>query len=425
MGLPESFESEGKDREHMKLPLNQTELLKKISEVNTNIVVVLSAGSVVEMQWTDYCKGLVLSGLGGQAQAEAVLKVLTGQVNPGGKLSETYPYVYEDVPVIEYWQKKPYKSEYREGIYVGYRYYESAGIEVKFPFGYGLSYTQFTYSNLIVTKKGVMITVENTGGREGSEVIQLYVRKKSKNLFSPIKELKGFKKIFLNAGENQKVKIGFDDKTFRHFDEKKGVWQTESGIWNIMIGSSVRDIELRSEVFINFSKGNITEIKQLNKKGELEKYTTTEESEKVLNLSSYYSANIKNVADDEFKELMMYTDVYKTQNKGDSLEINDPLSDLVKARSRIARLTGKAIKKCKERSERKNPPDLNILFIYNIPFRGIAKLMNGNISMEMTEAILEIVNGYFCKGIKDFIKGAILNRKNKKQYYKGGLYEEK
>ena len=155
MGLPEIFETEGMDREHMRLPDNQVELLYKLNAVNPNIIVILAAGSTVEMPWIDDCAALVYGGLGGQAGAAALLKVITGQVNPGGRLAETIPLRYEDMPVSAYYPGRQYSAEYRESLYVGYRYFETAGREVRFPFGFGLSYTAFEYSGLDITENQV------------------------------------------------------------------------------------------------------------------------------------------------------------------------------------------------------------------------------------------------------------------------------
>ena len=178
-GLDEISESEGLDRTHMHMPQAQNELIDEITAVNSNVVVVLSAGSSIEMPWFDYVKGIVHGYLGGQAGASAMMNVLTGKVCPSGKLNETYPLHYEDTPAFHYYPSKERSSEYREALYVGYRYYTTVGKKVRFPFGYGLSYTTFAYSNLSVDKDGVTFTIKNTGDVEGTEIAQLYVGKQS------------------------------------------------------------------------------------------------------------------------------------------------------------------------------------------------------------------------------------------------------
>ena len=207
MGLPEIFETEGMDREHMRLPDNQVALLHELADVNKNIVIILSAGSPVEMPWIDDCAALVWSGLGGQAAAAALLKVITGQVNPSGRLAETIQLRYEDMPVSAYYPGLQYSAEYREGLYVGYRYFETVGREVLFPFGFGLSYTTFEYSDLAVTEQQVSLTLKNTGEMAGAEVVQVYIGCPDGKVFRPAKELKGFAKVYLEPGENRTVTI--------------------------------------------------------------------------------------------------------------------------------------------------------------------------------------------------------------------------
>lgn len=212
MGLPEIFETEGMDREHMRLPDNQVELLYKLNAVNPNIIVILAAGSTVEMPWIDDCAALVYGGLGGQAGAAALLKVITGQVNPGGRLAETIPLRYEDMPVSAYYPGRQYSAEYRESLYVGYRYFETAGREVRFPFGFGLSYTAFEYSGLDITENQVSLMLKNTGKMAGAEVVQVYICCPGGRVFRPAKELKGFKKVFLEPGESKTVTIPLINK---------------------------------------------------------------------------------------------------------------------------------------------------------------------------------------------------------------------
>ncbi|HWT74826.1 MAG TPA: glycoside hydrolase family 3 C-terminal domain-containing protein, partial [Mobilitalea sp.] len=214
LGLDEVTEVEGLDRKDMKLPVNQLELLNAVYEVNPNIVAVLSCGSVLEMPWADKVKGLLHGYLGGQAGAGAMLGVLTGKVNPSGKLAETYPICYEGTPSYHYFPGKEASVEYREGLYIGYRYYDTTKTPVMFPFGYGLSYTAFAYSDLKVESSRVTFNLKNTGRVFGGEIAQLYVHCSSGNIFRPRKELKGFAKIFLDPGEVRSVTISFDDKTF-------------------------------------------------------------------------------------------------------------------------------------------------------------------------------------------------------------------
>ena len=228
-GLNEISESEGLDRTHMRIPQNQIELLQDISKVNENVVGILSAGSAMEMPWQSCCKAILNGYLNGQAGASATLDILTGAVNPSGRLAETYPIAYEHTPSFRYYPSSERTSEYRESIFVGYRYYDTSKVRVQYPFGFGLSYTEFTYSGLKVDDSGAELTVSNTGDRDGAEVVQMYVGLPNAIVFRPEKELKGFAKVFLKAGESRKVKIPFDDKTFRYWNVKTESWEVETG----------------------------------------------------------------------------------------------------------------------------------------------------------------------------------------------------
>ena len=241
-------ESEGLDRSHICIPENQKQLLEAVAQANENLVVVLSAGSVVETGWVSRCKAVLHAYLGGQAGAGAIMDVLTGRVNPSGKLAETLPLTYEDTPAARYFPGKQQNVEYREGLYIGYRYYETAHVPVRYPFGYGLSYTTFAYSDLKADADKVTFTITNTGSRAGAEIAQLYVAKADAAVFRPEKELKGFAKVFLQAGECKTVTIPLDDKAFRYWNVKTDRWETEGGSYQLLVGASVQDIRLRAEV---------------------------------------------------------------------------------------------------------------------------------------------------------------------------------
>ncbi len=415
IGLDEVSESEGRDRTHLKLPESQCRLLEAVSKANENVVVILSAGSVTEMPWLNRCKALIYAGLGGQAGAGAILKALTGRINPSGKLSETYPLSYEDTPAKNYWQPDSYESEYREGPYIGYRYYETTKTPVRFPFGFGLSYTQFTYGNLTVSEKGVDFTLKNTGEKDGAEITQLYVGKPDGIFYRPQKELKGFRKVFLKAGEEKQIQIPFDDKTFRCYDTENKRWQQEEGNYLIQIGASVADIRLETRYILQIP--------------EQEKAVYAESPNLKQYLPSYYSGKVTHVSAQEFETLLGHPVNRKKFEPGMTLELNDAVCKMRYAKSASARLVYRFIKLKKERSEKKGIPDLNLLFIYNLPFRGIAKMMNGLVSMEMTQALLVMVNGHFLKGMGLLVEGYIKNLKNRKndtnkQEAKEDLYEK-
>lgn len=258
VGLPDSLESEGYDRQHMQIPRSHQELIRKAAEVNSNVVVVLMGGSPVEMPWIENAKAVLNLYLGGQAAGEAAAELLYGTVNPSGKLAETYPMRYADCSSSETFGVNPRQVEYAESIYVGYRYYEKAGIPVRFPFGHGLSYTDFTYSGMMADSENGRISfvengqaavrvsckVKNTGDRAGAEVVQLYVRDLTAGVFKADKELKGFRKIFLEPGEEKEVEMFLDKRSFAHYDVDRLDWEVLTGTYEILLGSSSADIRL-------------------------------------------------------------------------------------------------------------------------------------------------------------------------------------
>ncbi len=383
IGLDEISESEGLDRSHMRLPQSQIDLIEAVAAVNPSVVAVMSAGSAVEMPWLPKCKALVLGYLCGQAGASSVLKVITGQVNPSGKLAESYPVKYEDVSSAPYFPAKERTAEYREGLYVGYRYFETANVPVLFPFGFGLSYTTFEYSDLTVTGKEATFTLKNTGKMDGAEVAQLYVSKPDGDVFRPAKELKGFTKVFLKAGESRQVTIPLDDKAFRYFNVKTNRFETEGGAWTVMIGASCADIRLSGTVSV--------------------KGTQAASPYDKAKFAKYFSGDIKSVSDAEFEALLGRP--IPDGHWSGTLDMNDAICQLYYAKSWIARKVYKIMTNMLNKSIQKGEPDLNITFIYNMPFRGIAKMAGGMCTMEMAEGILTIVNGHFFKGLGAVIGG--------------------
>ena len=393
-GLDELSESEGMDRTHMRIPENQIELLQILAGVNDNIVGVLSGGAAVETPWEKCCKAILHGYLNGQAGARAVLDILTGKVNPSGKLAETYPVCYEDTPAFKNFPSRQRTAEYRESIYVGYRYYDTADIPVKYPFGYGLSYTDFEYDELRISDKGISFTLKNTGTYAGAEIVQMYVSKPESHIFRPKKELKGFKKVFLEPGEKAAVDIEFDDKTFRYWNIKSNQWETEGGVYKIMVGASCVDIRLSE----NFSVDG----------------GCTEDVYDKENMPSYYSGKIHQVSDEEFSLLLGHSIPSGFWNG--NLTENDAICQMYYAKSRLARFVYKCLDLIKKKSEAKGKPNLNILFIYNMPFRGIAKMTGGMVSMDMVRGIVEVVNGHLLKGLGKIIKGYFVNIWANKKY---------
>lgn len=242
-GLPDLYESEGFDRETMAMPEGHVRLIETVAGANPNTVVVLFCGSVVETPWMDRVKAVLYMGLPGQAGGEAAANLLTGKVNPSGKLTETWPMTYQDVPSRDTFGKK--NTYYKEGLYVGYRYYNKAGIPVRFPFGYGLSYTSFAYSDLTVEGRTVQVTVTNTGDRAGAEVVQLYIAPPQTGLYRPLRELKGFARVELAPGESRTVTFALDDRSFAVWADG---WKIPAGTYTVQVGASSEDIRLSAEL---------------------------------------------------------------------------------------------------------------------------------------------------------------------------------
>ncbi len=241
IGLPEGMELESCDRRHLNLPENQISLLRELRKLGKKIVVVLFCGGVVDMSWDVLCDGLIHAHLPGQSGGGAVVSALSGKINPSGRLAETYPMAEGDVPCDKIYNKFPYKMDYAEGIYVGYKYYNAAGVAVKYPFGYGLSYTAFSYGDCLLSQDGAYVTVTNTGGREGAAVVQMYIKAPRPELANPPAELKGFKKVRLAPGQSARVFIPFDDYSFRVWDADRSRWQT-GGEFEVFLGENSRDI---------------------------------------------------------------------------------------------------------------------------------------------------------------------------------------
>lgn len=392
IGLDEISEAEGLDRSHMRLAQSQVELIEAVAEANPNVVAVMSAGSAVEMPWLPKVKALVHGYLCGQAGAASVLKAIVGQVNPSGKLAESYPVRYEDVSSAPYFPAKERTAEYREGLFVGYRYFQSANVPVLFPFGFGLSYTSFEYSDLTVTDKEATFTLKNTGSMDGAEVAQLYVSKPDGEVFRPTRELKGFAKVFLKAGESKKVTIPLDDKAFRYFNVDTNKFEVEGGEYQILIGASCADIKLSGAVSVQGTGAKSPYNKE--------------------KFAKYFSGDIKSISDAEFEALLGRP--IPDGHWSGTLEMNDALCQMYYAKSGLARFAYKILTNLINKSIEKGEPNLNLLFNYNMPFRAIAKMTGGICTMEMAEGILTIVNGHFFKGMGAIIGGFFRSGKKRK-----------
>ena len=389
LGLDEVKESEGLDRRDMKLADNQIELLQAVQAANSNVVVLLSAGASLETPWLAHCKALVYGALGGQAGAGAMLDVVTGKVNPSGKLAETWANAYADSPARDHFAGEGRTVQYREGLYVGYRYYQTAGVPVAFPFGYGLSYTQFAYSNLQAAPQGVTLTVTNTGSRAGAEIVQLYVAKPGAEILRPAQELKGFTKIRLEAGESKTVSIPLDDKAYRYWNTKTDSWEIEGGAYELRVGASSADIRLTAAVDI---VGTDAPNPYAGK-----------------SLPHYQSGSVQSVPDAEW-ETLLGRPIPEDKVK---IDRNMTLGELNHGRSPLGWLIWLVLTALLNASYKKGKPDLNVLFQYNMPLRALAKMTNGAISMGMVDGIVMELQGFWVIGlvrvIFEAVKNVILN----------------
>ena len=389
LGLDEIKESEGLDRADMKLADNQIELLQAVREANPNTVVIVNAGASLETPWLAHCKALVYGALGGQAGAGAMVDVLTGKINPGGKLAETWANAYADTPARDHFAGPGRTVQYREGLYVGYRYYQTAGVPVAFPFGHGLSYTQFAYSDLHADAHSATLTVTNTGDRAGAEIVQLYVAKPNAEIFRPAQELKSFAKVQLAAGESKTVTLTLDDKAFRYWNTRTDSWEVEGGTYELRVGASSADIRLTAAVEVIGTDA-------------LNPYAGKA-------LPHYQSGKVQTVPDAEW-ETLLGRPIPDDRVK---IDRNMTLGELNHGRSPLGWLVWAVLTALLNASYKKGKPDLNVLFQYNMPLRALAKMTNGAISMGMVDGIVMEVQGFWVIGlvrvIFEAVKNVILN----------------
>ncbi|QOY35244.1 beta-glucosidase family protein [Anaerobacillus isosaccharinicus] len=387
IGLDEVTEAEGLDRPGMVLPENQIELINALYEVNPNIVAVLSCGAAIEMAWVTKVKGLVHTYLSGQAGAKATLRILNGDVSPSGKLAETYPIRYEDTPAYYQFPGKEVSVEYREGPFIGYRYYDTANVNVLFPFGFGLSYTTFEYSDLKVTRAGATFTITNSGEVAAREAAQLYVGCTSDVIFRPKKELKGFTKVFLHPGESKEVTIPFDDKTFRYFNVKTNQWEIEEAEYDILVGASSVDIRLTEKLFVEGTEAELPYGREM--------------------LPSYFSGKTNNVSLEEFEALLGWKVPAAKWDQSKPLGYNDTIAQCQYAKGLFARFAFKAITFSHSflwKIGKRSTANLIMMSVYHMPFRGMARMTGGMMNMPMLDGVLMIVNGQFYKGLRHVLR---------------------
>ncbi|NLA04359.1 MAG: glycosyl hydrolase, partial [Firmicutes bacterium] len=404
-GLTDEYESEGFDRTHLELPRGHNELIAALGEVSDEVIVVLSCGSPVEMPWLEQAGALLNLYLGGEAGGEAAFDLIFGRVNPSGKLAETFPLSLGDCLAAKYSGMGPGHVHYRESIFVGYRYFDSAEKAVLFPFGYGLSYTSFTYGNLKLSANTigedgslqVSFDVKNTGENDGAEVVQLYVRDAEATHFIPDKELKGFTKVFLAKGESKTVTFDLTKEAFAFYSTRTGGWCVESGAFEIMAGSSSRDLLLRETVQV---KAPAVELSCYREKAPV--YYTLSKAEEIPL--------------EQFEALLDRKIPAETTPQKGELDLNSTIGELgVSAFGRffrwaVHRFAPAVLPKGAREFEKKMVREGAL----SLPLRNIFAMTGGAITYEATLGLLEAFNGKTLKGLCRFVK-AMLSKKPPKK----------
>ncbi|MGN0468034.1 MAG: glycoside hydrolase family 3 C-terminal domain-containing protein [Acutalibacteraceae bacterium] len=403
IGLTECYESEGFDRTHMDLPVSHNKLAQEILKVNKNVVVVLSGGAPVTMPWLNDVKAVLNAYLGGQASGQAIVDILSGKVNPSGKLAETYPLSLDDTPCRKYFPGNMKTVEYRESVYIGYRYYDTAMKDVLFPFGFGLSYTTFEYSALKLSKKKIKDTdtltvsykVKNTGSVAGSEISQVYVSDVESTIYRPVKELKGFAKTHLEPGEEKTVEIMLDKRAFAYYNVKIGDWHVESGEFDILVGASSRDIRLEGKVTVTSTQENVT----------VPDYRES--------APDYYTADVAHISDSEFESVLGFEIPPKEHNREEELTLLNSLEDAKYTTwgGRVYALVDKAISLAVKGDS--GTAGMVRAMAVEIPIRNFVTMSGGVFSPEMAEGLLLILNDKApARGLGKIVSGLVGAIKN-------------
>ncbi|MDR1513762.1 MAG: glycoside hydrolase family 3 C-terminal domain-containing protein [Propionibacteriaceae bacterium] len=466
LGLDEAAESEGVDRRDLWLPTNQVELLQAVAAANPRVAVVLSLGGVVEVPWLGSCQALLHAYLGGQAGAGGVLDVLTGKVNPSARLAETMPVSLADTPTAGRFPVAERVVEYTEGMAVGYRHYTAKAAPVAFPFGFGLSYTRFEYSNLEAASAGLTVTVANTGGRDGAEVVQVYVRPVGEKML----ELKGFARVEVPAGGTVDVTVPLGDAAFRHWDAQRGAWHVAAGDYEVLVAASVADVRCKALVGVEgvergggdgpvasgstsaaagsgsvsaaTGSGSVSGVAGL---GSVSAAAGVGPASAATGLGSVSgaggvgsvsaaagpgsvsgAAGVESVSDaagvgsaSAAVGLGSASDAARPGRVAGgevplgsaALTADSVVGDMVSAPSRLARFVARLLQSRMARAEARGEPDLNLLFVWNMPFARLAKVTGGMVDGATVAGVVRIVNGHFCGGLRDAARGFFANRK--------------
>ncbi len=397
-GLTDMDEVEGLDRGHMKLPIGHDALIRALAAAHKKVVVVLSNGSPVEMPWADNVSGILEGYLGGQAGAGGMADILSGHVNPSGKLAETFTNRLEDNPSHYYFPGGPAAVEYRESLYVGYRYYDKVAQDVLFPFGHGLSYTTFAYSDLKLSRTSIKDTeklkvtlkVRNTGKVRGQEIIQLYVRDVESTAFRPQKELKGFAKVDLQPGAEAKVSLELDRRAFAYYNTELKDWVVEAGEFEILVGASSRDIRLCASVQVTSDH----QAASISGRDRCPAY--------------HYFPKGASVSQNDFENLLGKPLPINVGAQKGTYTLNTPVGDITG--SVLGRLLhsymGKQISKLIAGQEDTPSALLMASMVKEAPMRAILMAGDGSITRLMLDAMLIMINGHIFKGAAALIKAA-------------------
>ena len=376
-GLPDAYESEALDREHMGLPEGHNRMIEAVAAANSNTVVVLLGGSAMELPWSDKVKAILYMGLPGQAGGQAIANLLTGKANPSGKLTETWPLSYSDVISKDTFGKR--NAEYREGIYVGYRYYDKAGKAVRYPFGYGLSYTAFTYSALNIDGRKVSVNITNTGTVKGAEVVQLYIAPPDGGLFRPEKELKGFARVELEPGETKTVTFTLDNRSFALWNDG---WKIPGGTYAVQIGASSRDIRLTEKIDI---PGQVLPAP-------------------AWQAGSWYETLNAQPSREEWERLMGHPVAIQPDEKKGSFTMDNSCLEM-KDSSFIIKIQYKVTESIiAKQCGTKDPSDpqfrMMLVSATDCPMRAAVINSAGQMSNALGQGLLHMANGHFLKGLK-------------------------
>jgi beta-glucosidase len=388
-GLLDRHEVEGLDRQHMRLPASHDALIEAVAAANPNTVVILSNGAPVEMPWIDRVKAVLEGYLGGQAGAGGIADIVYGEVNPSGKLAETFPIRLEDTPSYYNFPGGPKTVEYRESVYVGYRYYDTAQREVLFPFGHGLSYTTFAYHDLILDEGTmaagdplqVTVVVQNTGTVAGQEIVQLYVRDVESTVFRPDKELKAFAKVALQPGEARQVTFDLGRRAFAYYDTVLGDWHVEPGDFELLVGASSRDIRLRATVHLDSEEGGASSVDRTG-------------------LAAYYDLRREvPISQESFEALLGRPVPSNHRARGEPYTLNTPISDMNRslAGRLLAGYVGRQIKATAPNKDSANAL-MRQAVAEDAPLRFLLMRGKGTVSQEMLDALLMLINGRLLKG---------------------------